>query len=333
MFLKLCSPSSRNRKYWTVRGTYKGQRYDRSTGQTVRSKAQEVAEQFEREIREHEIGGESVTFEGAARAYIDFRKPSDRDRKWLEEIIDHIGYRPIKKITQHEIVAVANNFYPRETSASKNRAIIRPFAAVMHYAAKNKWCDWLRVETFREPTPETRYVGPDVEKALHMALRGKGISNRVNKRLALVWLFNQGSRISDMLNVTYEDIDFRRGIIRHHISKSDRYEEFPVDPVILRFLKSQKVKTGYIFLWRTRHAVNKWVREINKRAGVHFTPHMARHTLGKRLNDSGVALKTIMQILGQKDPKSAMRYQTTDIETMRRAKIGARGGVMIAKAK
>jgi len=46
---------------------------------------------------------------------------------------------------------------------------------------------------------------------------------------------------------------------------------------------------------------------------------MARHALGKALNDQGAGLRTIMAALGHADPRSSIRYQAPDIEVVRAA--------------
>ena len=52
---------------------------------------------------------------------------------------------------------------------------------------------------------------------------------------------------------------------------------------------------------------------------------MARHSLGTWLNASGAGLKTIMAALGHTDPKSSLRYQAADIETVRAATLKLAG--------
>lgn len=52
---------------------------------------------------------------------------------------------------------------------------------------------------------------------------------------------------------------------------------------------------------------------------VKFTPHMARHWLGKKLDANGAGLKTIQKALGQASEKSASRYAVSDVETVRAA--------------
>ncbi len=84
-------------------------------------------------------------------------------------------------------------------------------------------------------------------------------------------------------------------------------------------IETRKKTEGPIFPWRTRWGVEKWLRILCQKLEISFTPHMARHTVGKRLSEAGVSLRIIMDKLGHKDSKSSLRYQRGDLETIREA--------------
>jgi integrase len=92
-------------------------------------------------------------------------------------------------------------------------------------------------------------------------------------------------------------------------------------------------QTGYLFPWRNRFQVYEWLYRVTKKLGVYFTPHMARHTVGRQLNASGVPLKTAMEVLGHKDPRSTLRYQGVDEEAVRAAllQLGKKRGEGVGK--
>ena len=48
---------------------------------------------------------------------------------------------------------------------------------------------------------------------------------------------------------------------------------------------------------------------LRRRKKVRFRFHDLRHTFGTRLGMAGQDLKAIMEIIGHKNPKTAMRYQ------------------------
>ena len=86
---------------------------------------------------------------------------------------------------------------------------------------------------------------------------------------------------------------------------------------------------GWLFPWRSKSGVYKWLRPFARSLGIAFTPHMARHSLGKWLNEDGASLRTIMDTLNHKDVKSSARYQSTDIEVIRAT--GRRLGNLLGK--
>lgn len=319
--LKLVPPGKRGggkfkNKYWLVRGSIDGNEIEKSLGVSLRSDAEKKLRELLRQYDAAKNCNENVTFGIAADRYIAYRDPGYHDLRYIKLIRPELEDKLVTEITQNDLVTVANKLYPDQKASSKNRAVIRPAAAILHYAADNNWCPWLRIKTFKESTPLTRYVNDNVELALLKNTTGK-------KHLLIVWLFKQGDRIGDTLQIKYEDCDFEAQTVSRHVSKSDRYMVLPLDQELCAMLKPNQgdpKPTGYIFPWQTKSGVHKWMRPLCKSLNIEFTPHRARHTLGKRLNDSGAGLKTIMQALGQFDPKSAIRYQTTDVETIRLAK-------------
>lgn len=96
-----------------------------------------------------------------------------------------------------------------------------PAAAILHYASRNGWCAWLRVDLFKQPKPKTRAVTMEVASALLEAAPPDP------KRL-LLRLFRQGTRISDTLKIAWPEIDLTRGTVRFHIGKTDTWTEHPL---------------------------------------------------------------------------------------------------------
>jgi len=321
MSLRLYPPGTRGHKHYYVRGSYKGVLIEKSTGETDKKRGDEFRKELQNRLSKTTVidAADAFTFAQAAQQYINWRKPSDRDIYFIERICSVIGGKFIDEIKQSDMVLAADVLYPADKfkASTRNRAVTRMFAAVMHYAHDNGSCPYLRVKAFREPTAATRYTADATEQWLHMALRGDPV-----KRLLVLWLFRQGDRISDVLGIRYEDCDTESMFVNRHISKTDSYTTQPLDPIISRYLARQikRGATGKIFTrWSSRHSVYNWLRPLCQGLGVSFTPHMARHTLGKRMSDAGVSLRPIMDKLGHRSVASSMRYQRGDIEGVRAA--------------
>lgn len=320
MPLRLIPPGTRkgNRVY-LVRGTLAGRRYEISTETADETAALAFKAGLELEILDRRVPqpGEALSFGQAIELYRDFRDPAKADSGRLDRLKAGMGDRPLAEIRHAFLVDHANRVMPGRAAATRNREIMRPAAAVLHHAARNGYCAWLRIELFKERRPATRAVSVDVARAL-IAAAPEG-----PRRLFLLWVFRQGMRISDTLKVRRERIDLAARTVTYHVGKADRPDVVkPLDDEIWETLVNEgddAPKRGPLFPWTTRSGVYKWLRPLALGLGVAFTPHMARHTLGKELNDKGEGIRTIMDMLDHADIKSSARYQSTDVEVLRAA--------------
>jgi integrase len=311
MPLKILPPGTRKgNKTFLVRGMINGRRVECSAGKTLATARQLVRELTRKLEAEALAPGRAATFKHAADQYISYRSPSREDLRRIARVVALLGSRRVAELTQADIVDAARRQYPRAAAAATfNREIIRPVAAILHYAAENRLCAWLRIKPFKEPAPIHKAVDPeDVAALIEVAPAGP-------KRLLLVWLFCQGTRISDTLRVEWSNIDLAAGTVRLRVSKTDTWHTFPLHADVAAMLFPAGL--GKLFPWRDRHAVYRWLRPLVQGARIPFTPHMARHTLGTRLAEGGAALRTIMDALGHADVHSSMRYQAPNLEVVR----------------
>lgn len=318
MPLKLIAPGKRKgNRFYLVRGTVSGQRVEVSTETTDKGAAERFAADLTLRLdaeatRERGPDPTSLTFEEAARLYLAWRKPSKIDRQRIEKIILHMGTRLAKAITHADLVGAANALYPHCVNATKNRSVMRPAAAILHYAAENNLRDWIKIKLFKEPKPKTRGVSRGTRKILLANTKGK-------KRLLILWLFTQGTRITETLRVDWSKINLQEGTVTLWISKTQEERVAPLDDALIAALANED-QTKPLWPWTDRSSVYKWLWPLVAKIGVDFTPHMARHSVGTWLNESGAGLRTIMDALGHADPKSSMRYQAAGIQVVREAK-------------
>jgi len=325
MPLSAVPPGARKgNKHWIFRGTVNGRereiatRFRADTPARAIQKALAAAERTllaEDERRRLPGPGEALSFARAAELYIDFRDPSRADRIRIDKLKTRLGRIAVADMRQVDLVEAAIALYPTGLAATRNREAMRPAAAILHYAADSGYCAWLRVKLFREPRPKTRAVSAELAAEL-VAGAPEG-----PKRLFLLWSFKQGTRISDTLRVDWEAIDLAGQSVTIHVRKTDRVRVFPLDPEVFEALAAipREERAGRLFPWHQKTGVYRWLRPLVAELGVRFTPHMARHSLGTWLNAAGEGLRTIMETLGQDDPKSAARYTAADIEIIRAA--------------
>lgn len=322
MPLKLIPPGTRGNTVYYLRGTIDGRQIEVSTKTANAKAAREFALAFERAQRDGHIPAarEALTFARAVDLYLEWRDPAKADRLRLAKVNVVLGRKQVADIRQVDLVEAAQILAGGLAPATKNREVVRPASAVLHYAAKNGFCPALQFALFKEPRPVTRAVSTDTASQLLDATPAGP------RRLFLLWSFHQGTRISDTLHVTWDDLDLPRQVARVRISKTDRWAELPLHAEVFEALAAipEGERSGPLFPWSQKTGVYRWLRPMTRGLGLKFTPHMARHSLGTWLNESGAGLRTIMAALGHRDVKSSIRYQDADTEIVRAA--GARLG-------
>ena len=324
--LELIPPGKRkNNPFYLIRGTINGRDVEISTKTRDETAARIFKSEFENNLLKNRVPqrGEAVTFTRAAEFYFDFKQLSDADRRRIQRVVKHIdpdGVKLVGTVVQADLVAAANALYPTCKPETKDRWVIKPGAAIVHYAAENKWCAWERVKKFEEGAVATRASNDTTFEIIMARLEAdeRGAKSDFQRRLArrkqlfVLWLFRHWNRISEVLRVRWDHIDMTARTYRLYNSKGNRYSDKPIDDEVFERLANEPVKTGRIFSWADKGSVYKWLRPLVRELGVEFTPHMARHYGGKLLNRTGSGLKTIMGALDHKDAKSSLRYQDAD---------------------
>jgi integrase len=330
MPLKLVPPGTRKgNPFWLVRGEVGGRSIEISTKARDKAAAKKFAVELERELLTRRVPGlrEAVTFSAAADLYIAFRAPTKADVGRIERLKLAIGSKIVADIRQADLVAAADFLQPDRAPSTRNREVIRMAATVLHYAAENGYCEWRRIKLFKESQSQTRAVTMDVAAELIDA------APQGPRRLLLLWLFRHGTRITQTLSVTWDDIDLPQQTFRLYDKKAQCWQVFPLHPEVFEQLAAipdaeRGARGGRLWPWTQKTGVYRWLRPLTRELGVAFTPHMGRHSLGTWLNQSGAGLKTIMAALGHQDAKSSIRYQAADVEMVRAAavKIGPISG-------
>ena len=338
--------------YYLVRGTIDGREREVSSKTRDKAAARQFAKDLERELLASgpPKPGETVSFEKAAHLYAEFRGldldvAQHPDAKRINRLIAELGAVMLAEINHTRLVTAANKLCPDLAPATKNREVMRMAAAVLHYAAENAYCEWLRIKLFKEPEPETRAVSSEVAGLIVSSVGDGARPNRAGsavemRRLYLIWEFRQGTRITQTLSVTWNEISLREQTFKLYDKKAQKWQTYPLHAEVFEALCAipEEKRIGRLWPWTQKTGVYRWLRPLVQDLGIAFTPHMARHSVGTWLNAGGAGLKTIMAALGHKSAKSSLRYQNADIETVRTAfgglpGLGEKPGKLVEKGR
>ena len=317
MGYKLHAPGTRrNNRTFIVRGTVTGplgkHRFEARSDATNKDDADRWAIEYIAGLQSQ--GGAtadgSVIFERAALAYIDFRNPRRDDLKFLRLLIAWFNARPdkgpVNKLVGADLVAAANALLPRASNAHKNRSIITPGSAVLHYAQEQGWCPERRFRRLPVSRKSNRRpASPETMKLLLANTDGP-------EHLFLAMLYELGPRVTDLCRLHQDDCDLGRSVIRLGSSKTDDEGEIEISPELVALLANRLAmpfrKRGKVFPWNDRHQVYDWLAPLRTRLNVTYTPHLSRHAMVTELRAMGVSREDIADRGLYRDKRSIDRY-------------------------
>ena len=139
----------------------------------------------------------------------------------------------------------------------------------------------------------------------------------IKHKLIIKLLYGCGLRVSEIINLKKQDINFGESLIHIKLAKGkkDRFVKIPES--LINELKSYCNLHEEEFLFPsnrggklTKKTIAKIVKNAGKKAGVkkRVYPHLLRHSFATHLLEEGVDLKIIQKLLGHSDIKTTQIY-------------------------
>lgn len=227
--------------------------------------------------------------------------------------VERLGNKRLKDITPGLIrTALASMGDVQPATYNRQRAVI---SAILTYAEKEELipfnpCSKVRLRTVRNR--RTRFL-TDIERGRLLSACDR--SNWPKLGLLVRLALATGARRSELLGLTWSDIDFKRGVANLSDTKNGEPRVLPIPSVILRLLEQYwKDDQGYLF--ESERKPGKPMTEFRrhfekalKDAGIDdFKFHDLRHSVASYLVMSGATLYETAQILGHKSVVTTQRY-------------------------
>jgi integrase len=133
----------------------------------------------------------------------------------------------------------------------------------------------------------------------------------------VITALHTGFRASELLSLTWGDVDFQQGIItvRAAYAKNGESRSVPMNKVLTETLQVIRINTpgtAQVFCNRKgmpyRSFRTVFERAVRRADIQDFTFHDLRHTFASRLVMAGVDLPTVKELMGHKDIKMTLRY-------------------------
>lgn len=339
--MRLYPPGARRKKRdgkvysnatYVVRLTHRKRQHEIVTDATDAQGAKEFAIAFLGSIA---AGNDDAgSFRDIARQYMEAEKRSDATLTYLEKLLEArwldggqvVGLADIaiEDVRASHLYRAAKALHPDAKNATRNRNVIRPAAAVLHFAAESDIIPWRRIKLLTEDEADV----PVASDAMMQQILG----DRARQFSPDLWmvnmvLFGQGSRISETLALRWDYEDGREGdirladqVIRYRVKKGRpaRWRDTiaAMNEGVFSLLANipQEDRTGRVFAYRDRYAYRAALDDLNEFLGIRFSPHMARHWFGTTLGRAQVTDIGIANAGTWTSARSTHRYQRNTVE-------------------
>jgi site-specific recombinase XerD len=120
--------------------------------------------------------------------------------------------------------------------------------------------------------------------------------------LLLDFMWRSGVRVSEVINVTPDDIEYKNNVVNIRKAKGGRQRRVLIGDKTLKMLSDytaiQNIPDNQPIFPIRREQVFKLVKKYGKMIGVNIHPHTLRHSFAIHLVRSGMDLRRLQMLLG-----------------------------------
>jgi len=212
-----------------------------------------------------------------------------------------------KNINEDDIKSYLGRFSEPNTQRSHHGAIKLFYEICLNQKEKFKWIPYAKKS---EKLPIVLSVS-EVQDMF-------SVCKNLKHKAILAILYSCGLRVSELINLKWEHLDRKRGVINilQAKGKKDRQVPFPLQlqKVLEDYWREYKT-AGYIFAGQkedqyTARSVGEVVKQLAKKAGIEkrVYSHLMRHNSFTHLLEAGIDLSIIQKIAGHSSPKTTQIY-------------------------
>lgn len=299
---------------WWYEFCYKGRRYREGVGHS-KKQTESVLAKRKTEVREDrffDVRKESnTTFGALSEEYLRYsrgnKRSYKRDETSMKSLRGYFGRRRLSQITPRLI----ERYKLLRSGQVKPATVNRELACLKHmFTLAMKWGEATtnpvkEVKLFREPKGSLRVLSGEEEHRLLVA-------SAPHLRPIIVTALNTGMRRGEILNLTWDRIDFEHGVVTVEGTKNGECHTIPMNQRLLETLKMLDKRSKFVFHKDDGTSFGDVKTAFNAaigRSGIKKCRfHDLRHTFATRLVMAGADLSTVQELLGHKTITMTMRY-------------------------
>jgi integrase len=277
------------------------------------------------------------TLELVATEYLDYKRgKGKRSIRQDEQILAKLKARLGADTAIVELTAQRIAQYERDRVVEKSKlgrlvtpsTVNRELAILRHLLRLAEEWGYIakvpKIRLAREPEGRLRWLAEDEIPRLLTACEAKASKSPYLLPVVVVAL-HTGMRKGEILGLTWERVDFSRGVLQLEQTKSGRRREVPMNRAVydaLDGLPGPKAE-GFVFRKRDGRAwgnIRTAFEDACREAKVdHFRFHDLRHTCASWLVMKGRSLKEVQEILGHREFAMTLRYAHLSPDRLRDA--------------
>ena len=254
------------------------------------------------------------------------------DMKAFSEFLSESG-RGLGSFTRDDIVNYIGRLKDAGYSASSICRLISSVKGFCKFLIIERVVSEDPSEAIRTPKqwerlPKALSIG-DIRKLLETEVRN---SMFVRDSAMLELLYSSGLRVSEIISIKVNDINFESGFLRV-VGKGSKERVVPMNrraaEKIKRYMHELRpglLKGGqspYLFLTNrgmpmTRQRFWQALKILGNVAGISLTPHTLRHTFATHLLDGGADLRSVQKMLGHSDISTTQIYTKVSADRLRK---------------
>jgi len=287
---------------------------------STKRQASQFALQVESDAKiQQSLGGVSntVTFKKASNSYLSDRYPGVKPPRSHEGRIEYwdklFGGKLMIDITKFDIIN-GLRLLPDKLSNTTINKYKAAASVVFNYACREfdlPENPSNHIRSLTEPRGIVRFLSDKERSALFKACRASQWSKL---HLLVLMAITTGARKSELLNLTFNDIDFDKRTAYVQTSKNGQPRVLPlIDEVIIELGKCLHQDASIIFNSelkpdRPMCFTKLWKKALEQANIQDFRFHDLRHTTASYLAQSGASLLEIAEVLGHKQIQVTKRY-------------------------